>query len=219
MSCCASMPVSATAGFTKGAGIYRHVWLIKTDAVHLGRWESTVRPALSGNFATLDLATVVENEAISARERQSQLEDSSMPTERRWPPPKRPAIVAARWRRRVHAYRESGQSAPMVRRFAQPLCRHRDRRDGTANCATANASPLACAPRFDADKGFFLNGKPLKIQGTCNHQDHAGVGAALPDRLQAFRLSVLREMGCNAVRTSHNMPTPGMGRRPATAWA
>ena len=37
---------------------------------------------------------------------------------------------------------------------------------------------------FDADKGFFLNGKPLKIQGTCNHQDHAGVGAALPDRLQ-----------------------------------
>jgi beta-galactosidase len=56
--------------------------------------------------------------------------------------------------------------------------------------------------------GFFLNGKPLKIQGTCNHQDHAGVGAAVPDRLQAFRIGVLQEMGCNAVRTSHNMPTP-----------
>jgi beta-galactosidase len=62
--------------------------------------------------------------------------------------------------------------------------------------------------RFDADKGFFLNGKSLKIQGTCNHHDHAGVGAAVPDSLQCFRLSVLREMGCNAVRTSHNMPTP-----------
>ncbi len=61
---------------------------------------------------------------------------------------------------------------------------------------------------FDADKGFFLNGKSIKIQGTCNHQDHAGVGAALPDRLQWFRLAVLREMGGNAVRTSHNMPTP-----------
>ena len=48
----------------------------------------------------------------------------------------------------------------------------------------------------------------MKIQGTCNHQDHAGVGAALPDRLQYFRLGVLKEMGCNAVRTSHNMPTP-----------
>ena len=62
--------------------------------------------------------------------------------------------------------------------------------------------------RFDAEKGFFLNDKPVKIQGTCNHQDHAGVGAAVPDRLQWFRLGVLREMGCNAVRTSHNMPTP-----------
>jgi beta-galactosidase len=61
---------------------------------------------------------------------------------------------------------------------------------------------------FDAEKGFSLNGKPLKIQGTCNHQDHAGVGAALPDRLQYFRLGVLKEMGGNAVRTSHNMPTP-----------
>jgi beta-galactosidase len=61
---------------------------------------------------------------------------------------------------------------------------------------------------FDADKGFFLNGKSIKIQGTCNHQDHAGVGAAVPDRLQWFRLAVLKEMGGNAVRTSHNMPTP-----------
>ena len=61
---------------------------------------------------------------------------------------------------------------------------------------------------FDPEKGFFLNGKSLKIQGTCNHQDHAGVGAALPDRLQAYRVSVLQAMGCNAVRTSHNMPTP-----------
>ena len=62
--------------------------------------------------------------------------------------------------------------------------------------------------RFEAEHGFFLNEKPVKIQGTCNHQDHAGVGAAVPDSLQWFRLGVLREMGCNAVRTSHNMPTP-----------
>ena len=48
----------------------------------------------------------------------------------------------------------------------------------------------------------------MKIKGTCNHQDHAGVGAALPDRLQWYRLAVLKEMGGNAVRTSHNMPTP-----------
>jgi beta-galactosidase len=60
---------------------------------------------------------------------------------------------------------------------------------------------------FDPDKGFLLNGEHYEIKGTCNHQDHAGVGSALPDRLQYFRISRLKEMGCNAYRTSHNEPT------------
>ena len=61
---------------------------------------------------------------------------------------------------------------------------------------------------WDLEKGFLLNGEKTPIQGTCNHQDHAGVGAAVPDRLQAFRMEVLKGMGCNAIRTSHNLPTP-----------
>ena len=61
---------------------------------------------------------------------------------------------------------------------------------------------------FDPDKGFLLNGKPYEIKGTCNHQDAAGVGAALPDALQYFRIAKLKEMGDNAYRTSHNPPTP-----------
>lgn len=61
---------------------------------------------------------------------------------------------------------------------------------------------------FDATNGFLLNGKPCVIKGTCNHQDHAGVGVALPDALQEFRIQKLKEMGCNAIRTSHHAPTP-----------
>ncbi|MBN1610082.1 MAG: DUF4982 domain-containing protein, partial [Polyangiaceae bacterium] len=61
---------------------------------------------------------------------------------------------------------------------------------------------------FDANKGFLLNGKPYVIKGTCNHQDHAGVGTALPDRLQYFRVAKLKQMGSNAYRTAHNPPTP-----------
>jgi beta-galactosidase len=61
--------------------------------------------------------------------------------------------------------------------------------------------------RFDKDRGFFLNGKQVKIKGVCNHQDHAGVGSALPDRLQYFRIEKLKEMGANAYRASHNPPT------------
>jgi len=61
---------------------------------------------------------------------------------------------------------------------------------------------------FDATNGFLLNGKHYEIYGTCNHQDHAGVGAAIPDALQEFRVKKLKEFGCNAIRTSHNPPTP-----------
>ncbi len=59
---------------------------------------------------------------------------------------------------------------------------------------------------IDPDKGFFLNEKPLKIKGTCNHQDHAGVGVALPDSVQYYRVKRLKEMGTNAYRCAHNLP-------------
>ncbi|HLZ53058.1 MAG TPA: glycoside hydrolase family 2 TIM barrel-domain containing protein, partial [Verrucomicrobiae bacterium] len=61
---------------------------------------------------------------------------------------------------------------------------------------------------FDPNQGFLLNGRHYELYGTCNHQDHAGVGAAIPDALQEFRVKELKEFGCNAIRTSHNPPTP-----------
>lgn len=59
----------------------------------------------------------------------------------------------------------------------------------------------------DAEKGFFLNGRHVLIKGTCNHQDHAGVGVAVPDSVQYYRIRRLKEMGSNAYRCSHNMPS------------
>jgi len=61
---------------------------------------------------------------------------------------------------------------------------------------------------FDPNNGFLLNGKHYELQGTCNHQDMAGIGAALPDSVQYFRVKKLKEFGCNSIRTSHNPPTP-----------
>jgi beta-galactosidase len=62
--------------------------------------------------------------------------------------------------------------------------------------------------RFDASQGFFLNGHRYEVHGMCNHQDHAGLGVALPDRVQFFRVEKLKEIGANADRTSHNAPPP-----------
>ncbi len=61
---------------------------------------------------------------------------------------------------------------------------------------------------IDKDKGLFVNGQPVKVHGVCCHQDHAGVGSALPDYLQYYRIQLLKEMGVNGYRTSHNPPTP-----------
>lgn len=61
--------------------------------------------------------------------------------------------------------------------------------------------------RFDPNLGFFLNDKPLKIKGVCIHQDHAGVGVAVPDSIIDYRLRRLKEMGCNAIRSSHHAPS------------
>jgi beta-galactosidase len=62
--------------------------------------------------------------------------------------------------------------------------------------------------RFDKDSGFHLNGKRVELKGVCLHQDHAGVGVAVPDRLNEWRMEQLKQYGVNAYRSSHNPPTP-----------
>ncbi len=194
--------------FYEGAGLYRHVWLTKTDALHLGRWESYVRPAVKSNSVTLSLGTIVRNEGPQ------------------------PEDCHVYWRildPGGHTVGEGGTQLQTIAAggsatFADAPDLHSpalwspeapnlytaivkvglDGKVRDAERITFGIRDL----RWDADHGFFLNGKRVEIKGTCNHQDHAGVGAALPDQLQRYRIAVLKEMGSNAVRTSHNMPTP-----------
>ncbi len=58
------------------------------------------------------------------------------------------------------------------------------------------------------ESGMWLNGKNVKLQGVCNHQDAGALGAAVPDKILRFRIKQLKAMGCNAIRTSHNPQTP-----------
>jgi beta-galactosidase len=194
--------------FYEGAGIYRHVWLMKQDALHLGRWESTVRSSLSGNAAALSLSTIVENEAKLAEEAYVswQILDAAGNTVAtvEAPAQKIDAEGTARFSASAHLSNPALWSVEEPNLYTAIVT-------VSVNGAVRDAERVTFgvrSVRFDAQKGFYLNGKSLKIQGTCNHQNHAGVGAALPDRLQYFRLGVLQQMGCNAVRTSHYMPTP-----------
>jgi beta-galactosidase len=194
--------------FYEGAGIYRHVWLTKTDALHLSKWESMVRTELKGDAATLTLSAMVANEGKQTESAKVswQILDAAGKTVATAEAPTQPVAV------------DGAATFTATAALANPALWSVDAPNLYSAIVTVEAGGKARdAERvsfgvrtvlFDADKGFFLNGKSMKIQGVCNHQDHAGVGAAVPDRLQWFRLGVMREMGCNAVRTSHNMPTP-----------
>ncbi len=208
---CIALRVDASLGdgwFYEGAGIYRHVWLNKTDALHLGKWDSVVRTEVKGDAASLALETIVANEGNQAETVRVtwKILDAAGKT-----------VATAE-----AAVQPVAPDAPVIFKTAAQIAGPALWSVETPNLYTAivavetdgkvrDAERVVFGIRtvlFDADKGFSLNGQPMKIQGTCNHQDHAGVGAALPDRLQSFRLGVLREMGGNAVRTSHNAPTP-----------
>ena len=209
---CIVARVDATFGdgwFYEGAGIYRHVWLTKSDPLHLGKWESTVRPeATDGKAVNLELDSVVVNEGknLETAAVSWQILDASGKT-----------VAAAEAPAQAIDVDGKASFAALAKLSDPALWSVETPNLYTAVITVKSGDKTRDAERvsfgvrflrFEADHGFFLNGEPLKIQGVCNHQDHAGVGAAVPDRLQAFRIAVLQGMGCNALRTSHNMPTP-----------
>ncbi len=194
--------------FYEGAGIYRHVWLTKTDALHLGNWDSTVRTSVKGNAATLSLATVVQNQAQQAESCRVRWQILDAAGKVVGTADSAPQSVAA----------DGSGTFTGSASIANPALWSPETPNLYSAVVTVesggkarDAERISFGVRtiaWDADKGFFLNGKSVKLKGTCNHHDHAGVGAALPDRMQWFRMGVLKDMGGNAVRTSHNMPTP-----------
>jgi beta-galactosidase len=194
--------------FYEGAGIYRHVWLTKTDPLHLGYGDSVVRTSITGGSARLTLLTRVENEGPGAQQCRVrwQILDSGG------------KIVATAEAPSQSIAPDNGAAFSATANLPNaalwsPEAPHLYQAVATVECGGSERDRERITfgvrdIRWDADHGFFLNGKRVEIQGTCNHQDHAGVGAALPDRLQAYRLAILKDMGGNAVRTSHNLPTP-----------
>ena len=194
--------------FYEGAGIYRHVWLTKTDALHLGHWDSLVRTQVTPASAVVSLGTIVHNQgkqADSCRVRWTIFDAAGKAVANADTAPKSIAPDgSSTFEATAKIERPALWSPETPNIYSAVVTVESAGKVRDAERISFGVRTLA----WDADKGFFLNGKSVKIKGTCNHHDHAGVGAALPDRLQWFRVGVLKDMGGNAVRTSHNMPTP-----------
>ncbi len=194
--------------FYEGAGIYRHVWLVKTAPVHVPQWGTFVTADVHGADGRLRLQTTVANagDADAVCRVISRVVDATGATRAT----AASAGVHVPAGGRVTVDQAATVAAAQLWSIESPhLYRLLTTIDvgGTAVDDYETTFGIRTM-QFDADRGFFLNGRHVELQGTCNHQDHAGVGSALPDRLQDYRIARLKAMGCNAYRTSHNPPTP-----------
>lgn len=196
--------------FYEGAGIYRHVWLTKTHPLHLASDGIGVRSKLSDSHreATLAIETAVTNDGRAALHcivRQSILAPDGQPaTDVSSAEVSVPAgeVVNVATSVALRAPRLWSLEDPALHTLVTTLLI-----DGRS--VDAARTPFGVRSlRFDPNAGFFLNDQRVELKGTNNHQDHAGVGVALPDALQEFRIRRLKEMGSNAYRCSHHPPTP-----------
>jgi beta-galactosidase len=197
--------------FYEGAGIYRHVWLVKTAPLAVAPDGVFVSSRFDGNVPGPSAPIVIQARLLN---RGLQVADAHVAWE-----------VVAPGGAVVATAASSGSVGAMqhldLEQTAQvrgPVLWSPEAPALYTLVTTVSAGGQAVdrvetrfgirTVGFDADRGFILNGKPYTLKGTSNHQDHAGVGSALPDALQYFRIARLKEMGCNAYRTAHNPPTP-----------
>lgn len=198
--------------FYEGAGIYRHVWLNKTAPLHVAPFGTFVHSTLDEPFreAALTVETTVENSGLQTgayRLRHTLLDASGTEvaacgTEGKALLPKERHLTVARMQ--VTNPRLWSTDTPYLYKLVTEV--YQDDRLVDSYTTVTGIRQV----QFDADRGFLLNGKPLKLKGVNMHQDHPGVGAGIPDVLQAYRLRQLKAFGCNAYRSSHNPMTPEM---------
>lgn len=191
-----------------GCGIYRHVWLRKLDAIHVAQWGTYVTTSdITPDSATVNIATTVDNTSATDAE-------VTLTTRVIDPQGKVAATVTASDNIAAGKSATVNQSA----RVADPQLWSLDNpalysvvTDVAVGGKTVDTYQTTTGIRtieFTADKGFFLNGEQVKINGVCMHHDLGALGAAVNTRAIRRQLEILQEMGVNAYRASHNPPAP-----------
>ncbi len=202
--------VQPNSRWYSGSGIYRNVWLVTTNKIAIDHWGTFVTtPEVSENAAKIKLQVAIKVAAKTS------------------------SVIA-----KTIIYDEAGKAVSTARAEIALKEYHPDNVINAAcsfNIKNPNlwsvdhpylyraVTSLTSAGKlvdeyttqfgiryfnFDADKGFSLNGKSLKILGVCDHHDLGSLGAAVNYRALERQLQMLKEMGCNGIRTSHNPPAP-----------
>ena len=175
-----------------GAGIYRNVRLVVTDRVHIRPWGLRVRTEkIEGHDAFLHLS--LETSA------------GDLPFEYTVRSPRGETILRGRG--------AAGEASFLLSSFEPWDIDAPNLYAVTATLTSGDSLTVRFGVRelrFDAEKGLFLNGRPIRMNGVCLHHDLGPLGAAFSRPAAARQLRKLRSIGANAIRTSHNPPDPGM---------
>ena len=198
--------------FYEGAGIYRDVWLLKSAEVSVAPFGTFVYSKMEPPYteAKLMIETEVNNSGLTAQDCEvsqtlydsegnkiGESEKETLHLEAKQTLSCKQSIIVTD----PHLWSTTDPYRYYVNTFI--------RKDGKIIDSYQTVTGIRDVA-FDAERGFLLNGQPLKLKGVNLHQDHAGVGAAIPDALQAWRIKQLKKFGCNAYRSSHNPMTPAM---------
>lgn len=190
-----------------GSGIYRNVWLVKTGQVHVDNWGTNITtPVMNADKSTVEIETTLKNEASDVTVEVSTLiQDKEGKTLYRI---SSPAEIAAGGKKIVTHTIE--MFYPELWSVRNPYLYTAITEVRVGNKLTDRYRTTFGIRKFDWDEhtGFSLNGEPTKILGVCLHHDLGCLGSAVNPRALERQLQMMKDMGANAVRTSHNPPAP-----------
>jgi beta-galactosidase len=191
-----------------GSGIYRNVWLVKKDKTHIGHWGIIVTtPEVSNSGAIVSVTTQVMNKdkmPVRVTLKTSITDASNQEV----------ASVISESEIEAGSFYQFIENIPvknpLLWSIENPnLYTIRSQVKTKGKIVDISETPLGIRFfKFDAEKGFLLNGEHVKINGVCNHHDLGCLGTAVNTRALERQLEILKAMGVNAIRTSHNPPAP-----------
>ncbi len=190
-----------------GSGIYRNVWLNVTNKVHVARWGTYVTmPVITASMAKIAVANKIDNTSGKPQN----LEILSVVYGKDAKEINRDKLTKLLPVGESSVKQEISIKKPVLWDVLSPdLYTVKTTLIIDGRIVDEVSTPFGIRSfSFDKDKGFFLNGKNMKLKGVCIHQDGGCVGAAVPDKIWKIRLEKLKAAGCNAIRTSHNPVAP-----------
>ncbi|MFI5337829.1 MAG: glycoside hydrolase family 2 TIM barrel-domain containing protein, partial [Opitutales bacterium] len=200
-----------------GSGLYRNVWLTKTGPIHVAQWGTTVTtPRVATDSALVSVEVRTDNETAGDADLTVGTELFASDASGQVAGPA--VAIASPTPVRVSAHHQASAtgtlivSAPRLWSIAHPqryTAVTTVRRDGAVIDRVETPFGIRTAA-FDPARGLVLNGEVVPIQGVCLHHDLGALGTAINPRAIERQLEILRAMGCNAIRTSHNPPSPEM---------